>query len=218
MNDDLLTGRTRLDRHPERGSHDRETIHRILDEALVCHVGFTVDGQPYVIPASYGRVGEALYLHGAAASRMVCALERGVPACLTVTLLDGIVLARSAVRHSVNYRSVVVLGQATPVVDPAEKLMALRAITEHVIQGRWDDVRAPSKGELAATKVVRLAITEASAKIRAGPPDDDVRDLGRPVWAGVVPLELLPGAPVPDASTDPESSVPEYAKAYSRRR
>ena len=218
MSDDLLTGRTRLGRHPERGSHDREAIDRILDEALVCHLGFVGDGQPYVIPASYARVGDALYVHGSAASRMLRALGSGTPVCVTVTLLDGLVLARSAFNHSVNYRSVVVLGQAAMVDDPAEKLSALRAISEHVVPGRWDDVRAPSERELKVTSVVKLPITEASAKVRSGPPADDGHDMAREVWAGVLPLEVVAGTPVPDAATGPAREVPGYVRNYSRRR
>ncbi len=212
------TARTRLRRHPERGSFDRATLHRILDEGLVCHVGFTDGGQPYVIPASYGRDGDRLVLHGAVASRMMAALASGAPACVCVTLLDGVVLARSAFNHSMNFRSVVVLGRAVPVTGREEKRAALRTIVEHVVPGRWDELRATTDAELDATTVVALPLDEASAKIRSGPPADAERDALLPVWAGVVPLELRAGAPVPDAATGPDRAAPEYAKAYSRRR
>jgi len=212
----LLTDRTRLRRLPDRGRHDWETIHRILDEALVCHVGFEVDGQPYVIPTLYGRAGERLYIHGSAASRMVKGLERGIPVCVTVTLLDGLVLARSAFHHSVNYRSVLVLGRAEPVTDAKEKWESLRIISEHVVPGRWAEVREPNERELAATSVLRIALLEASAKVRLGPPKDDEEDLSWPVWAGVLPLCTTPGDPVPDPSGGAMAEVPGYVKGYKR--
>src|SRR5438093_6317808 len=171
------TDRTRVRRLPARASYERATIDAILDEGLVCHVGFTVDGQPYVIPTVYARVGDELYIHGSAASRMLRTLEDGVPVCLTVTLLDGLVLARSAFHHSVNYRSVVVLGTATEVTGREEKLAALRAVVEHVVPERWEDVRAPTDQELRATTVLRLPLAEVSAKIRTGFPLDDADDL-----------------------------------------
>jgi nitroimidazol reductase NimA-like FMN-containing flavoprotein (pyridoxamine 5'-phosphate oxidase superfamily) len=197
--------RTRLRRRPDRGSYDRATIHAILDEGRVCHVGFVHDGQPFVVPTTYARVGDALYVHGAAASRMLRGLASGVPVCITVTLLDGLVLARSAFHHSMNYRSVVVLGVATEVTDPAERLGALEAIVEHVAPGRWAASRPPTAPELRATSVLRLPITEASAKIRTGGPIDDAADMGWPCWAGHVPLRLVALAPVPDGhqSVDP---------------
>lgn len=192
------TERTRVRRLPKRASYEAETIYAILDEGLVCHVGFAVDGQPYVIPTTYARIGDQLYVHGSAASRMLRTLAGAVPVCVTVTLLDGLVLARSAFHHSMNYRSVVVLGTATEVVDPTERLAALEAIVEHMRPGRWNDVRPPSEPELHATAVLRLPLAEASAKIRTGPPIDDDADLTRGCWAGEIPLRLTPQTPVPD--------------------
>jgi uncharacterized protein len=209
--------RTRVRRLPDRGAYDRETIHAILDEGLVCHVGFASEGHPHVIPTLYGREGERLYLHGSAASRMLLGLEGGLPMCLTVTLLDGLVLARSAFHHSANYRSVVVLGRATPVLGPAEKSAALRVISEHVLPGRWDEVRPPNARELEATTVLQVPLDEASAKIRAGPPKDDPEELDLPVWAGVLPLALVPGDPVPDSAGRP-AEVPGHLLRYARRR
>ena len=213
----LLTPRTTLGRHPERGTHERETINRILDEGFVCHVGFVSDGQPYVIPTGYGRVGDDLYLHGSAASRMLRNLEKGIAMCVTVTLLDGLVMARAAFSHSMNYRSVVVLGKAHLVEDPKEKMAALQAITEHIVPGRWAETRWPTEQELKATSVLKLPLTEASAKIRTGGPKDKEEDLSFPVWAGVLPLSLVPGTPVEhEASVVHE--VPEYVALYSRAR
>ncbi len=206
--------RTRVRRLPDRGAYDRETVHAILDEGLVCHVGFASEGQPYVIPTLYGRDGDRLFLHGSAASRMLLGLEGALPLCLTVTLLDGLVLARSAFHHSVNYRSVVVLGRATPVAGP-EKTAALRVISEHVVPGRWDEVRPPSARELAATTVLQIPLDEVSAKVRSGPPQDDEDDLDLPVWAGVLPLALLPGEPVPDSAGRP-AEVPGHLRRYAR--
>jgi len=209
--------RTRVRRLPERGAYERETIHAILDEALVCHVGFSVEGQPYVIPMLYGREDERLFLHGSAASRLLLRLEAGTPACLTVTLVDGLVLARSAFHHSANYRSVVLLGQATPIVEPAAKTEALRVISEHLVPGRWCEVRPPNARELAATTVLEVPLLEASAKIRTGPPRDDPEDLALPVWAGVLPLALSPGEPVSDGAGSPPEAPP-YVRSWSRRR
>src|SRR5919198_1050725 len=186
------TERTRVRRLPARASYDRGAIHAILDEGLVCHVGFVNDGQPYVLPTAYARVGDALYLHGSAASRMLHGLRDGIPVCATVTLLDGLVLARSAFHHSMNYRSVVILGVATEVTEPADRLRALEAIVEHAVPGRWSQVRQPSVHELKATMVLRLPIAEASAKVRGGGPLDAAEDLGWPCWAGHVPLRLVP--------------------------
>jgi len=218
MSNTLLTPRTRLARYPDRGSHDREIIHRILDEGFVCHIGFVVDGQPYVIPTAYGRVSDDLYLHGSAASRMLRTLEKGSPVCLTVTLLDGLVLARSAFHHSLNYRSVVVLGHASLVTDPSEKLAALHAISEHIVPGRWAEVREPSERELKAAAVLKLPLVEASAKIRTGPPADDETDYGIGVWAGELPLRLETGDLIPDPSSGNTVPVPDYLRNYSRRR
>jgi nitroimidazol reductase NimA-like FMN-containing flavoprotein (pyridoxamine 5'-phosphate oxidase superfamily) len=212
------TPRTRLVREPDRAVYDREAAYRILDEGFLCHVGFVVDGQPFVIPTSYGRQGDNLYIHGSAASRMLRQMKEGVPVCVTVTLLDGLVLARSIFNHSMNYRSVVVLGKATLVDDPAEKLEALRLLSEHIIPGRWDDSRQPNERELKATSVLRLPIEEFSAKVRSGPAVDDEEDYSFPTWAGVVPLEMVAGAPIDDARLLPRLPAPEYARQYSRRR
>lgn len=192
------TERTRVRRLPARATYDRAMVNAILDEALVCHVGFHVDGQPYVIPTTYARVDQQLYIHGSAASRMLRALTGGVPVCVTVTILDGLVLARSAFHHSMNYRSVVILGTAVEVTNPEERFAALQAIVEHIRPGRWREVRLPNERELRATSVLRLPLEEVSAKVRSGPPLDDAEDLDRPCWAGVIPLRLLEGVPVPD--------------------
>ncbi len=213
----LLTPRTTLGRHPERGTHEREVVNHILDEGFVCHVGFVSDGQPYVIPTGYGRVGDDLYIHGSAASRMLRNLEKGIEICLTVTLLDGLVMARAAFSHSMNYRSVVVLGKAHLVEDPKEKTAALQAITEHIVPGRWAETRWPTEQELKATSVLKLPLTEASAKIRTGGPKDKEEDLSFPVWAGVLPLSLVPGRPV-EHEASAVHEVPEYVLRYSRDR
>jgi len=208
--------RMRVRRRAERGRYERETVHAILDEALVCHVGFAVDGQPWVIPTAYARDGETLYLHGSPASRMLRHLSDGLSVCVTVTLLDGIVLARSAFHHSMNYRSVVVVGHARPVDDAEERLRALRALVEHVARGRFAETRRPDARELAQTLVLALPLAEASAKVRTGPPLDDARDLALPFWAGVVPLALAPGAPAPDPGLAPGIALPAYAARYRR--
>lgn len=194
---------------PVRGLFDRKAIYRILDEAFVCHVAFVVDGQPYAIPTAYARVGDRVYLHGSAASRMLRALADGIDVCVTVTLIDGLVLARSAFHHSMNYRSVVILGTAQPVEDPEEKTAALRAFTNHVVPDRWHELRPMTEQELSATSVLALPIEEASAKVRTGPPKDDDDDLSWPVWAGVVPLSLQSGEPLPDAHVLP--GTPPFA-------
>jgi nitroimidazol reductase NimA-like FMN-containing flavoprotein (pyridoxamine 5'-phosphate oxidase superfamily) len=208
------TERTRLRRLPERGAHDRETIHAILDEGFICHVGFVVDGQPYVIPTGYARVGETLYLHGSSGSRL--GLRPGADVCVTVTLLDGLVLARSAFHHSMNYRSVTVLGRTRLVGDPDEKDVALRAFVEHVVPGRSRAVRGGDRRELAATAVLALPLAEASAKLRSGPPKDDDEDYGLPVWAGVLPLALTPGAPEADPLLDHALPVPAHVAGWRR--
>jgi uncharacterized protein len=190
--------RSTVRRLPQRASYEEAAIHAILDEGLVAHVGLAVDGQPYVLPMVYGRVGRTLYLHGASVSRLARQLALGVPVCLTVTLLDGLVLARSAFHHSANDRSVVALGTAALVTDEAEKLRALEAFTDHVLRGRWAEVRPPNVQELKATSVLRLPLGEASAKVRSGPPKDDEEDLGLDCWAGVLPLRLTALAPVDD--------------------
>lgn len=213
----MPTTRTRVVREPHRGVYDRETIYRILDEAFLCHVGFAVDGQPFVIPTSYGRKDGTLYIHGSAASRMLRQMKEGVRVCVTVTLLDGLVLARSVFNHSMNYRSVVILGQAELVEDPEEKLAALRVLSEHIVPGRWDDARRPNERELKQTSVLRLAIEEFSAKVRTGPAIDDEEDYAFPTWAGVVPLEMTAGSPIDDDRLQPGLAIPDYVKHYSRR-
>lgn len=210
------TDRTQVRRLPKRGSYDRETVYSILDSAFVCHVGFSVDGQPYVIPTNFGRSNDTLYLHGSAASRMLRTLSEGVPVCVTVTHVDGLVLARSAFHHSVNYRSAVILGTARLVTDPAEKMEALRIFTEHVLKGRWDEVRWPNEQEMKATTVLALELEEVSAKIRTGGPVDDEADYALPVWAGVLPLETAAKAPEPDALRKNDPPVPAYLKNYKR--
>lgn len=213
----LLTARTTLGRHPERGTHERETVNQILDEGFVCHVGFVSDGQPYVIPTGYARVDDELYIHGSAASRMLRNLEKGIEMCVTVTLLDGLVMARAAFSHSMNYRSVVVLGKASLIEDPQEKMAALQAITDHIVPGRWKEVRWPTPQEMKATTVLKLPMAEASAKIRTGGPKDKEEDLSFPVWAGVLPLTLVPGTPV-EHEASAVHEVPGYVARYSRNR
>jgi nitroimidazol reductase NimA-like FMN-containing flavoprotein (pyridoxamine 5'-phosphate oxidase superfamily) len=210
------TERTRVRRLPQRAVYDRAAIDAILDEGLVCHVGFAVDGQPYVLPTTYARVGDRLYVHGSAASRMLRALAGRAPVCVTVTLLDGLVLARSAFHHSMNYRCVVVLGTAVAVTDESERLAALEAIVEHVVPGRWPEVRPPDARELRATGLLRLDLAEVSAKVRSGPPLDDEEDLGLPCWAGVIPLRLVPQAPVADRRLAEDVALPAHAAAYRR--
>lgn len=207
---------TTVRRHPERAAYDRDTIDAILDEGLVGHVSLVSDGQPYVLPMLYARSGDTLYLHGAPASRLLGTLADGAPFCLTVTLLDGLVLARSAFRHSLNYRSVVVLGEARAVTDEDEKRTALEALVEHVLPGRSMDVRAPSEAELKVTEVIALELGDATAKVRTGPPLDNRSDLSLPVWAGQLPLALTVRDPVPD----PECRGPEPPglRAYRRGR
>lgn len=209
--------RTRVVREPQRAIYDRETIYRILDEGFICHVGFALDGQPFVIPTSYGRKDDSLYIHGSAASRMLRQMKDGVSVCVTVTLLDGLVVARSIFNHSMNYRSVVILGKAVLVEDAEEKLEALRALSEHILPGRWADARQPNEQELKATSVLRLPIDEFSAKVRTGPPVDDAEDMTFPTWAGVLPLEMKVGEPINDPDLDPKREVPEYMKHYSRK-
>lgn len=206
----MLTERTALRRLPSRGSHDPEIVHEILDEAFLAHVGFQTNGQPFVIPTLYGREEDKLYLHGSAASRMLGELASGLPACVTVTLVDGLVLARSAFHHSMNYRSVVAFGIARKIQEPAQKTRALRIISEHLVAGRWNDVRGPSDKELRATAVLEFSIEEASAKIRQGPPVDDEVDYSLPVWAGVLPLRLEAKTPIPDSRLAASTEVPQY--------
>jgi nitroimidazol reductase NimA-like FMN-containing flavoprotein (pyridoxamine 5'-phosphate oxidase superfamily) len=208
--------RVRVTRLPERGHYDRATVHAILDQSFLCHIGFVADGQPYVIPTSYGRAVDTLYVHGSAASRMLRNLEGGLPVCVTVTLLDGLVVARSLFHSSMNYRSVVILGKARLVAEPDEKLLALRAISEQIFPGRWEDARKPNEQELKATSVLALAIEECSAKIRTGGPHDEAEDYALPIWAGVVPLRVVAGVPAPDDGLPSAiaDQTPRYLKEY----
>jgi nitroimidazol reductase NimA-like FMN-containing flavoprotein (pyridoxamine 5'-phosphate oxidase superfamily) len=214
------SARTRVRRLPERARYERAIVHAILDEGLVCHLGFVDGGSPVVIPTAYARVGDALYLHGAPANAALRSIGTGAPVCVTVTLIDGLVLARSAFHHSINYRSVVIFGNAVEVTDPGEKRRAVDAVVEHVVPGRGVDARGPSDAELRATRVVRLPIDEASAKVRTGGPVDDEDDMGLPIWAGHVPLGLHADPPVADDALDPAIPVPAYARpdAVLRRR
>ena len=213
---DLQSPRTTVKRLASRAAYDRDTVYAILDEGLVCHIGFVADGQPYVIPANYARIGDRLYLHGSAASRMLRALTDGQTVCVSVTLVDGVVLARSAFHHSLNYRSAVVLGTARAVTDLGEKAAALAAIVEHVVPGRSRDTRPPNEKETLATKVLCLPIVEASAKSRSGPPNEEPEDLGSECWAGEIPLRLTPRAVIPDPRLAPGGAVPENARNYRR--
>jgi uncharacterized protein len=208
------SARTKVKRHPERGAYDRATIDAILDEALICHLGFVVDGQPYVIPTIHARDGNVLYLHGSPGSRMLRAVKEGVDVCVTVTLLDGLVLARSVYNHSMNYRSVVVLGRASEVTEHDEKLHAMYCVVEQVVKGRWADARQPNEGEIKGTTILRLSLDEVSAKIRSGPATDDADDMDFPVWAGVIPLSLEPREPIPDQATN--GTMPSYVSSYER--
>lgn len=210
------SARTEVRRHPERGVYDRAAIDAILDEGLYCHVGFVADGRPFVIPTIHARAGDVLYLHGSPASRMLRTLAGGLDVCVTVTILDGLVLARSVYNHSMNYRSVVVLGKARPVEARDEKLAALEAIVEHVAPGRSADARAPSEQELAGTLVLALSLDEASAKVRSGPPKDFEDDVSLPIWAGVVPLELVARGPETAEGVPDGVAVPGYAVDYRR--
>lgn len=210
------TKRTKLKRIPKRGNFDRETVYKILDEAFICHIGFSVDGQTFVIPTAYGRKGDTLYVHGSAASRMMREMSKGIDVCVTVTLVDGLVLARSAFHHSMNYRSVVIFGNAEIITDEAEKNDALFAFTEHLINGRWDDVRQPNSKELKATTVLRLPINEASAKIRTGDPIDDEEDYDLDVWAGVIPLKINAEKPIDDSLLKDGIDLPDYVKKNRR--
>jgi len=216
MSDFIKTGRNRIKRLPKRGQYDRETIYRILDEALICHIGFVKDGQPFVIPINFARIGDTIVMHGAKASRLLKHIQAGHPVCVEATIVDGLVLARSVFHHSVNYRSAVVFGKGRLVEDKQEKLAALRAITEHLIPGRWQEARLPNRKELNATSVVSIGIEDASAKIRVGPPADDEEDYALPVWAGLLPLHQSPLAPVQDEAQSKGISLPDYVARYSR--
>jgi uncharacterized protein len=209
------TERTAVKRLPTRGVYDKDVVHRILDEGLICHLGFIADRQPFVIPTIYVRIGETIYVHGSPASRMLRALEQGASACVTVTHVDGLVLARSAFHHSMNYRSVVVFGTASLVDDPEQKREVLHALTDHLIRGRWEEIRQPSQQELKKTLMLAIPIQEASAKIRTGPPLDEEEDYPLSMWAGVVPLKLTAGEPVADPRLDANTPVPAYAARYA---
>jgi uncharacterized protein len=214
--ENTLTDRTKVKRLPARGAYDRETIYSILDGAFICHVGFNIDGQPYVIPTGYARINDDLYIHGSSASRMLRSMAQGIDVCVTVTLIDGLVLARSAFHHSVNYRSVVILGNAILVNDANEKYNALEAFTEHIIPGRWADIRWPNELELKATTVLKVPIEQASAKIRTGDPKDDEEDYEMNVWAGVLPLSTVTGEPVPDTRLNQGIGIPGHVLKYKR--
>lgn len=208
--------RTQVRRLPERGVYDRPRIDAILDEALICHVAYVVDGEPRVIPTIHARIGDTLYIHGSNASRTLRATKAGLPVCVEVTLIDGLVLARSAFHHSMNYRSAIVYGSAREVTDPDEKWEAQRALVDHVVQGRSADARMPNESELRQTTILAIPIEEASAKVRTGPPIDDERDISMPIWAGVLPVRLRPGEPVPDDDLPADVAVPGYLTEYER--
>jgi uncharacterized protein len=211
------TERTQLRRLPKRGVFDRETIYKILDEGFVCHIGFTMDGKTFVIPTGYARVGDTLLIHGSSVSRMLRVMSDGIEVCATVTLIDGLVLARAAFHHSVNYRSVVVFGAASLVLDEDKKIEALRAFTEHIIPGRWQEVRQPNKSELKATAVLSLPIQEASAKVRTGDPVDEEEDYALDVWAGVIPMKLRADAPRNDARLKNGITPPRYVLSETNK-
>jgi len=211
-----VTDRTKIKRLPQRGNYDRELIYSILDEGLICHVGFVVEGQPFVVPTAYGRMGDRLYLHGSPAGRMLRTLQQGVEVCVTVTLLDGLVLARSAFHHSMNYRSVIVFGTAMVVSDPEEKIAALKAFTNHIVPDRWEQVRPVTRQEVAGTLVLSLPLQEASAKVRSGPPSDDEADYALPIWAGELPLRTVAQPPVDDPKLTPGLTVPDSIRHYCR--
>lgn len=212
------TERTTLKRLPKRGVYDRELIYGILDEGFICHVGFVVDGRPFVIPTGYARVDDQFYIHGSQASRMLRTVAQGVDVCVTVTLNDGLVLARSAFHHSMNYRSVVIFGKASIVEEKEEKLAALLAFSEHVIPGRWDEIRAPNEQELKATTVLSVPLVEVSAKVRTGPPLDDEEDYAMSIWAGVLPLRLVAGEPIGDPRLPKDIEPPAYTLNYTREK
>jgi len=212
------TERTTLKRLPKRGVYDRELVYRILDEGFICHVSFVVDGQPFVIPTGYARIADQLYIHGSQVSRMLRTLAQGIDVCIAVTLVDGIVLARSAFHHSINYRSVVIFGCAAMVEEKQAKLAALFAFSEHVIPGRWNDVREPTEQELKTTTVLSLPLLEVSAKVRTGPPIDDEEDYALNVWAGVLPLRMIAGEPIGDPRLPETIEPPTYTLKYRREK
>jgi nitroimidazol reductase NimA-like FMN-containing flavoprotein (pyridoxamine 5'-phosphate oxidase superfamily) len=211
------TEKNRIKRLPKRGEYDRETIYRILDEALICHVGFVEDRQPYVIPINFARLGNKIVLHGAKASRLLKHITAGHPVCVEATIVDGLVLARSVFHHSVNYRSAVLFGTGCAIQDEREKLAALEAIAEHLIPGRWQETRPPNQKEMNATSVVSIRIEEASAKVRMGPPVDDEEDYALPVWAGILPLQAAPSNPIRDERLPEDIPLPGYIAGYSRK-
>jgi uncharacterized protein len=217
MTQPAKTERNRIKRLPKRGFYDQETVYRILDEALICHAGFVEDRQPFVIPINFARLGDSILLHGAKASRLLRHVEAGNPVCVEATIVDGLVLARSVFHHSVNYRSVVLFGKGRVVDDEEEKREALEAITEHLIPGRWKEARLPNRKEMNATLVVSIRIEEASAKVRVGPAVDEVEDYDLPVWAGVLPLQELPLAPIRDEAQSDDVALPPYIADYARR-
>ncbi len=217
MTDFTRTDRNRIKRLPKRGQYDRQTIYRILDEALICHVGFVENRQPYVIPINFARMDDRIVLHGAKASRLLKHVEAGHPICVEATIVDGLVLARSVFHHSVNYRSAILFGKGCLIQDEQEKLAALQAVTEHLIPGRWHEARLPNRKELNATSVVSIKIEEASAKVRVGPPVDEEEDYALPVWAGILPLQEMPLAPIRDELQAEEVALPDYIAEYSRR-
>ena len=208
--------RNRVRRIPERGHYDRETIYAIVDEALICHVAFAVDGQPFVVPTIHARMGDELILHGAKASRLLKYIEAGHPVSVAITLLDGLVMARSVFHSSMNYRSAVIFGAGRVLESDDEKLAALELLTEHLVRGRWQDARQPTTLELNATTVIAIAIDSASAKVRVGPPSDDAEDYALPIWAGVLPLQQQTGSPLPDPKLAPGIAAPEYLVDYRR--
>lgn len=210
------TLRNKVQRKPARGHYDTATIYPIVDEALVCHVGFVQDGQPYVIPTLHARQGDRLLLHGSRASRLMRHLAAGGEVCITITLVDGIVLARSVFHHSINYRSVVIFGRGETIADPAERLAALEAFTERLVPGRWQEARPPNPVELKQTAVVAVPIDTASAKIRSGPPGDDEADMDLPIWAGVLPLQQIVGFPLPDPALPDGVDLPASVRQYRR--
>ena len=212
------TARTRVVREAHRGVYERAAAYQILDEGFICHVGFVLDGQPFVIPTGYGRVGRQSLHTRFGGQPHAPQFDKGIPVCVTVTLLEGLVLARSIFNHSMNYRSVVVLGTAVAVLDAREKLEALKLLSEHILPGRWEESRQPNERELKQTLVLRLPIEEFSAKVRQGPPIDDEEDYAFPTWAGLIPLKMMAGAPINDPRLDPRTPVPVYAREYSRKK
>lgn len=212
------TEKNRIKRLPKRGHYDRETIYQILDEALICHVGFVENKQPFVIPINFARMGDEIILHGAIASRLLKHIEAGKSVCVEVTIVDGLVLARSVFHSSVNYRSVVLFGKGRAIETEEEKLAALEAVVEHLIPGRWQDARLPNHKELKATSVVAIQINDASAKVRVGPPSDDAEDYALPIWAGLLPLQEVALSPIRDEVLPKEIPVPDYISSYNRKR